>query len=203
MSSATVTPPPQAPIPPTPSAPARMTAEEFGLKHAGDRVEYIDGQVKEIPMAGSKHGEVCNLVAFFLTQHVRANNLGRVFSAATFVSVPTKLDPERVYGADVCFVPYAKLAKDAEVPAGVLPVTPELVFEVRSPSDRWTVAMAKVIDYLGAGVPVVVVLDPATRTAAVYRNDDANPQRIFSAADELTLPDVLPGFAVAVSTLFA
>jgi Uma2 family endonuclease len=179
-----------------------MTAEEFGLKHSGDHVEYINGEVKEIPMAGSKHGKVCNWIAFHLTGHVLANGLGHVFSNDTFVKVPTKHDPERVYGADVCYVSYTRLAKGATIPAGVIPVCPDLVVEVRSPYDTWAEIFRKVGDYLDAGVPVVLVLDPERTTASTYRSDINNPQEIFRAADALTLPDVLPGFSVPVARFF-
>jgi hypothetical protein len=47
----------------------------------------------------------------------------------------------------------------------------------------------------------VVVLDPATTSASVYRSDEF--QQIFHNGDTLTLPDVLPGFSVVVSRLFA
>jgi hypothetical protein len=32
-----------------------MTAEEFGLKYSGHHVEFVDGEVKTLPMAGWKH----------------------------------------------------------------------------------------------------------------------------------------------------
>ena len=197
MSTATVTPPPAPQVPPP--AP-RMTAEEFGIKHSGDHVEYIDGEVQEIPMAGGKHGKVCNWMAYYLTQYAVANDSGHVFINDTFVTVPTKSDPERVYGADVCYVAYARLAKDAEIPAGVIPAPPDLVVEVRSPSDTWSNVIGKMLDYIRAGVPVVVILDPKTRSATVFRNQDR--QDIFEADELLILPDVLPGFAVPVASLF-
>jgi Uma2 family endonuclease len=179
-----------------------MTAEEFGLKHAGDHVEYIDGQVKEVPMAGSKHGKVCFEVAFALGQHVKVNDLGHIFTNDTFVKTPTPDDPERVYGPDVCYASYTRLAKDAEIPAGILPVTPELVVEVKSPRDTWAFLFGRMGDYLNAGVPVVLILDPERNTASTYRNDEANPQEIFKTGDTLALPDVLPGFSVLVGQLF-
>ncbi len=52
-------------------------------------------------------------------------------------------------------------------------------------------------DHLNA----VLVLDPDTLTASVYRGDTL--QEIFRADDELTLPDVLPGFSVPVRRFFA
>ncbi len=59
----------------------------------------------------------------------------------------------------------------------------------------------KVGEYLGAGVTVVVVLAPALEAAAVYRQGDDFPQRRHTG-DELTLPDVLPGFAEPVRRFF-
>lgn len=200
MSTATVTPPPAAN--PTPAAP-RMTAEEFGRKYDGQRVEYVNGHVKELPMpGGGKHGIMCGLVAYYLIQYALANNSGRVFSNDTFLKTPVKEDPERVYGPDVFFVGYDRLPKDAEVPTGTVTVLPQLVVEVRSPSDTWGYVFGKVGSYLQAGVQVVVVVDFETRTASAYR-DTSPPQQIFSATDELTVPDVLPGFAVPVAALFA
>jgi len=79
-------------------------------------------------------------------------------------------------------------------------VAPDLVVEVRSPTDRWNAIFAKVSEYLTAGVRVVVVLDPATTSASVYRMDEL--QQIFHHSDVLTLPDVLAGFSVVVSRLF-
>ncbi|MBY0456609.1 MAG: Uma2 family endonuclease [Gemmataceae bacterium] len=205
MSTATITPPPIAPAAPTtPATPAaRMTAEEFGLKYSGQHVEYVDGQVKEVPMPGGKHGRACYKFTLALGNFIEANDLGYVFTNDTFVKVPTRDDPDRVYGPDVCFVRYDRLAKDAEVPTGVLTVVPNLVVEVRSPSDTWGDVFSKLGDYLNAGVPVVVVIDFGTQTASAYRSDPANPQEIFRATDTLALPDVLPNFAVPVAGLFA
>ena len=71
------------------------------------------------------------------------------------------------------------------------------MFEVRSPTDRTSDILRRVSEYLNAGVTVVVVLDPALECATVYRQTDDFPQRMHNG-DELTLPDVLPGFAVPV-----
>ena len=57
------------------------------------------------------------------------------------------------------------------LPQGYLDVPPDLVFEVRSEHDRWAKVTEKVAEYLNAGVPVVVVLDPDTETARVHYAD--------------------------------
>ena len=201
MSTATVTPPPANP----PAAPVpHMTAEEFGLKYDGQRVEYVNGEVKELSMpGGGKHGKVCGWVAFYLLQYALTNDSGHVFSNDTFLKTPVKEDAERVYGPDVFFVGYDRLPKDADVPVGTVTVIPQLLVEARSPFDTWGYVFGKVGAYLEAGVQVVVVVDFGTRTTSVYRNDPTNPQQIFNATDALVLPDVLPGFSVPVASFFA
>ena len=78
---------------------------------------------------------------------------------------------------------------------------PELVFEVRSPSNTWAALVQKALDYLNAGVNVVVLIDADVESASVYRLNEV--QQVFHNGDEFTLPDVLPGFAVPVRQFFA
>ena len=58
----------------------------------------------------------------------------------------------------------------------------------------------KMAEYLKVGVRVVVLVHEPSAGVGVYRADAA-PQ-VFHNDDELTIPDVLPGFAVRVSRLF-
>jgi Uma2 family endonuclease len=73
------------------------------------------------------------------------------------------------------------------------------VVEVRSKSDKWPKVLAKVAEYLDAGVSAVVVLDGERRTAQVFTADGT---RFLGPDDELTIPEVLPGFAVGLRRLF-
>ena len=186
-------------IAPTVSPPL-MTAEEFLKLHGDDSgVELVKGRVVRLATPGAEHGEVCLTAGGIIRDGAKANNLGRVMSNDTWVRTGT--NPDTFRGADVCFVSYERLPKDQPRPKGPLPVAPELVIEVRSPTDRNPDVMIKVGEYLNAGVTVVVVLDPNIEMAAVHRSTDDFPQR-FSNGDELTLPDVLPGFSVPVKKFF-
>ena len=86
------------------------------------------------------------------------------------------------------------------MPQGYLPVIPELVFEVRSPTDRWGAVLTKVGEYLQAGVTVVCVLDQMTERCHVYRNEEEI--QVFLPDQDLTLPDVLPEYRVIVRRFF-
>src|SRR5262249_28420667 len=113
--------------------------------------------------------------------------------------VITERDPDTVRGADVAFYSYQRVPP-GPLPRRYLAVVPELVFEVRSPSDRWSHILEKVVEYLQAGVTLVCVLDEVTETARVYRADQ--PEQVFTADQDLTLPEVLPDFRLPVRRFF-
>jgi Uma2 family endonuclease len=187
-----------APAAPASSTPVTLlTAEEFAQRYGGQRVELVKGVVKELPMPFPKHGKVCATIARLVGNYVAERDVGHVMSNDSFVK--TRSHPDTVRGADVSYYSYERLAKGA-VPDGLLPVAPDLVVEVRSPSDGWSAIFTKVGEYLGAGVPVVIVLDGVSQTASVYRPEEL--QQIFHNGDELVVPELLPGFAVRVSRLF-
>ncbi|MDY3556884.1 Uma2 family endonuclease [Gemmata sp. JC717] len=183
-----------------------MTAAEFLKKYGHcSGVELVRGRVvwsgQEVTngregggVAKFRRGVISQNAARLLGDFVRAHDLGWVAINDTFVPV----GPDTVRGADVLYVSYARVPKGE--PPEDLTVPPELVIEVRSPTDRWTELMTKMLEYLAAGVGVVVILDPKTRSASVYRDEDR--QDIFESTDELKLPDVLPGFAVPVARFF-
>lgn len=178
--------------------PALLTAEEFvHLPDDGRRLELVAGQLVEIAMPPPKHGFICMDLGASIHNHVRANNLGRVASNDSWVK--TRGGPDTVRGADVAYWSYERLP-EGEVPEGIIPSPPDLVIEVRSPSERWTDIFGKMLEYLKAGVRVACILDPGTETLSVYRPDEI--QQILTADDEFTLPDVLPGFKVRVGKLF-
>ncbi len=177
-----------------------MTAEEFVQLHGEDSsVELLKGRVVRCPMPGAKHGEVCGNAFAILREFVKPHGLGRLMTNDTFIRAGK--EPDTYRGADVCFIGYTRWPKEQPLPKGPLEVAPELVVEVRSPTDRTSHILGKVSDYLKAGVVVVLVLDPAIEAVTIYRETEDIPQR-FSNGDELTLPDLLPGFTVPVRKFF-
>jgi Uma2 family endonuclease len=175
-----------------------MTAEEFEKRpDPGYPEELVKGRVVSIPQPDRRHGYVCLQAGFLLRVFTDAHDLGRVMSNDS--AVITERGPDTVRGADVAFYSYARLPR-GPLAKGYGPEIPELVIEVRSPSDRWREIHEKVTEYLRAGVLVVVVLDPDPQTAHVFGADE--PPRMLSAEDELTIPGVLEGFAVKVAKFF-
>jgi Uma2 family endonuclease len=174
-----------------------MTVEEFFRLHGHEsNVELVRGQIVRHPMAGAKRGFINSNATALIRDFVRSHRLGRVMSNDTLVRVAT----DTARGADVCYVSYAKLPAGVPLPEGVLEVPPELFVEVKSPSDLWTDLLGKVLDYLRAGVGVVLVIDPKTESVSVFRPGER--QEIFEKDEPLTIPDVFPGFEAPVARFF-
>jgi len=175
-----------------------LTAEEFRrLPDDGRRKELVRGKVVFMNVPAPRHGYICANIVGVVRPFVVANRLGRVMSNDS--GVRTEDEPDTVRGAGVAFWSFRRLAP-GPLPEGYVNPVPELVFEVRSPTDRWAEVLAKVAEYLQAGVDVVCVLDPATQTAHVYGADQ--PTRVFGADQELTLPEVLGEFRAPVRAFF-
>jgi Uma2 family endonuclease len=153
--------------------------------------------VKEHALAWPNQGAICHTVGRLIGAHVEASRLGYARPNGSFLRTGTS--PDSVRGADVCFISHERLT-GAVVVNGMLSAVPDLVIELRTPSERHLDMLEKVIEYLVVGARVVVVLDPPTRTASAYRDDVG--LKIFRESEELVLPDVLPGFSVTVGRLF-
>jgi Uma2 family endonuclease len=177
-----------------------LTADEFLRRHGDESgVELVKGRIVRCAAPEAPQGYVSSAITARIYNFVHQHKLGRVFSHDTFVRTKRGEGGESVRGPDVAFVSYERLPA-GPVAKGPIPVPPNLVVEVRSPRDRISQLSAKASEYIEAGVTVVLVIDPDTESAAVYREDEF-PIRMHNG-DELTLPDVLPGFALRVADLF-
>lgn len=183
---------------PSPSASGLLTAEQFAALPADGRItELVKGVVIEMPPPSFRHCEVCANIVTELRQYVRTRSLGRVVS--NDAGIVTDRDPDSVRGADAAYFSFERLPRTI-TPDPYPEVAPELVFEVRSPSDRTGALLVKVGEYLDAGVKVVCVVDPEKQSVSVHTDDEF--ARVLSVADELTLPVVFPDFRVPVRAFF-
>lgn len=175
-----------------------MTAGEFAmLPDNGRRWELVRGLITEMNMPAPRHGEVCCQNSFLIRYFLMDRDVGRVVTNDS--GVVTERDPDTVRGADVAFYSYARVPK-GPLPAGYLTVSPEAVFEVRSPHDRWADTLEKVAEYLRAGVLVVCVLDPETEEAHVFYADRAGV--VLAGKQELALTEIHADLRIAVARFF-
>lgn len=182
---------------PLPTPVSLMTAETFCELYENRRAELVKGIVKEVPMPWLEHGKICATWARLLGNYAHERQSAHVMTNDSFI--PTRRDPDTVRGMDVCYITYEKLQK-GRIPGGMIDVVPELIVEVKSPSETWNQALIKMTEYISVGVMVVIIVDAGTTTASVYRENAF--QQIYHADQVLTIPDVLPGFSVRVGSLF-
>jgi Uma2 family endonuclease len=173
-----------------------MTADDLlRLNLPDQRTELIGGRLVVREPAGYQHGEVAMRLARVIANFVDAHDLGHVVAAATGFTL--SISPDTVRAPDVGFVRKDRIPTPA--PRGFATFAPDLVVEVLSPGDRPGDVLAKVADWLTAGVLLVWVVDPVRRLARVYRADGT--ETVLQPADQLDGESVLPGFTCPVETV--
>lgn len=177
-------------------APTPLTAEDlYDLPDDGRRRELVRGELRTMPPAGFRHGLVCTHVIARLSAFVHEHSLGAVVSNDTGFIL--ERDPDTLRGPDVAFVAAERVPEDQ---AGFAELAPDLVVEVVSPSDRVQDVNQKAREYLDAGVRLVWVVDPRSRTATVHRPDGGT---VLIGDAALDGEDVLPGFRLPLPDLFS
>src|SRR5688500_2671657 len=145
-----------------------MTADELlRLKIPDKSTELVRGRliVREPP--STYHGRVQSTLNVLLGGFVHAHRLGAVFGQDTGFKIAS--DPDTVRAPDLAFVIRQRAALIP--PRGYAALSPDLVAEILSPEDRPGEVLAKVGEWLEAGVQIVWVIDPDRRVAHAYRSD--------------------------------
>ena len=145
-----------------------VTAEElYEISSDGNRYELIQGTLQMMSPAGGRHGRLANHLAWLLSNHVNTNALGVVFAAETGFRIAA--DPDTVLAPDVAFVSQLRF-RGHEHETGYLPIAPDMVMEVLSPSDRFSRVEAKAMAWLDAGCRMVLLVDPENLSVHVYQS---------------------------------
>jgi Uma2 family endonuclease len=164
----------------------------------GDRYELIEGQLRVMCAAGVEHGRVASTAGYLLGSHVHAAGSGVTLSVGTGFILSR--DPDTVRAPDAAFVSKARVDAVGITPGFWPDGAPDLAIEVVSPEDSHQYLRAKALSWLATGAVAVLVLDPASCVATVYR--DGQDASVFTAG-ELDLSDAVPGWRVAVADFFA
>ena len=176
----------------------RLTFADLALFELNiDDYEILKGMLRERKTVGGLHGRIGYGVGFSLGLHVIPNSLGRLYTSDTGFIVED--DPLSVLRPDVAFVRAERIYPGLEE-RGFMAIVPDLVVEVLSPGDRSIDITKKVERYRRAGVPILWVIDPRTRSVAVYIL--GHEPLTLHEGDALDGGDVLPGFRLPVREIF-
>ena len=175
----------------------QLTAEELAsMPDNGKRCELVDGVLHMMSPAGGRHGRIAGKLLLRVGNHVERQQLGATFAAETGFLLHR--NPDTVRAPDVAFVSHERLGEFADHD-GFLPLAPDLVAEVVSPSDQSSEVESKATAWLQAGVRVVLVVDPQTNSIREYRS----PAQIQVYRDgAIDLGDILAEFQLDVAELF-
>jgi len=178
---------------------ARTISAEELLRLPDDslRRELIAGRVRVMEPAGWEHGRVALTAGRLLSNHVHDAGIGVACAAETGFIL--ERDPDTVRAPDAAFVTHAHVEAIGRT-AKYWPQAPDFAVEVVSPDDSRREVENKALDWLHGGTVAVLVLDPARRTAAVYRSPDQITHH--GVDDEIDLSDAVPGWRVAVADFF-
>jgi Uma2 family endonuclease len=172
-------------------------AEYEALPDDGLRHQLVDGVLVTMPPASFRHGEVSATIARHLGNFVAPRRLARV--ATNDPNIVVQRGPDTVLAPDVAVVLSARVPPEG-MPWRPTTIVPDLVVEVRSPSDTAGMVAEKTRRWLDAGVQLVWNVDLQAETVEVCRR--AATPLLLDANATLNAEPVLPGFSVLVSELF-
>ena len=152
--------------------------------------------VIEMPTKGSTGARNALLTAF-LTMWALREGSGIAFDSSAGFELPNGA----MRSPDAAWVRKSQLvALTDEQKQEFLPLVPEVIFELRSSSDRLKALQDKMLEWQSVGVRLGVLLDPQERQMHLYRPGQA-PQ-LLSNPTTLGCSPELPNFTLDTGALF-
>lgn len=168
--------------------------EQFQAQYPNYRMELVNGEIIVMSPSGYESDEVAFRMGGKLFSWVDARRLGRITgSSAGFV-----LPNSDTRAPNVSFVRAERLRQS---PRGFAELAPDLMVEVKSPTDRLTKLREKIQQFLELGTQVGILLNPENRTVEVHRQ--GQEAVALQDGDILTIPELFPGWQVAVEELWS
>ena len=165
---------------------------EFCVLNRGRRFEReADGTIIMMFPAGGESGGRNSDLTGLLFIWSRHEGTGKAFDSSTGFTLPDG----STRAPDAAWVPKAKLqALAPEQRTKFLPICPDFVVELLSPSDTLAATRRKMQLYIDNGTRLGWLLDPATQLAEVYR--PGQPVEEVRGHATLSGESVLPGFSL-------
>ncbi|MFN6219807.1 MAG: Uma2 family endonuclease [Aphanizomenon sp.] len=156
-------------------------------------VELTNGRISIVGPSDIVSSEVGILFSRLLANWVYPRRLGRVFDSAGGFILPDS----NLTAPDVSFVRAARLRQSLRYFGELVP---DLVVEIKSQSDRIKPLVTKILNLIKLGAVMGILIDPDEETLTVYRHQ--GEPTILNNGNILTLPELFPGWELAVSELW-
>ena len=172
----------------------RKDLEKLQAEHPDYPMELINGNIIVMSPSGYESDEVAAEVTRVIGNWVKPQRLGRVTGSSAGFELPNS----DVRAPDVSFVLAERLRR---APRSFAELAPDLMVEVKSPNDSLKSLREKIQDFLSQGTKVGILINPEKHRVEIYRSgEDAI---VLGDGDILTIPDLLPGFEVAIVDLWS
>ncbi|MBD2460303.1 Uma2 family endonuclease [Oscillatoria sp. FACHB-1407] len=167
---------------------------QFQAQYPDHQMELVNGEIRVMSPSGYESDEVAARVIGKLFPWVDSQRLGRVSAS----SAGFKLPNSDVKAPDASFVKAERLKRS---PRSFAELAPDLMVEVKSPTDNVETLEAKIRQFLELGTTVGILINPEDQTVKVYRLD----QEAIALAngDILVVPDLLPGWELPVIEMWS
>jgi Uma2 family endonuclease len=180
--------------------------EQLQSEHPDWQMELLDGSILVMGPSDYESDEIGSRLLTFLNNWVMPRRLGRVTGSSAGFILPSsekedanngEEEPRNLRAPDVSFVRADRLKKTLR---DFVKMVPDLMVEVKSKTDRVKPLVEKIELFLELGTVVGILIDPDKRTVSVYRLNQSAV--VLKDSDTLTVPELLPGWELAVSELW-
>lgn len=173
------------------------TADEFARRRDWKDWELIDGRLAPFH-CGARASHVCGQIVTALSNWARPERRAWVFSSGASYCFPKR--PNTVRRPWVSVIRSERLRREDVPRVGHFTLTPDVVGIVAAPRHTAEEVARWVADFKAAGVRLIWVVSPETRSVLIRRADGTLSE--VGEAGVLSGEDVLPGFTCAVADLF-
>jgi Uma2 family endonuclease len=158
-----------------------------------------EGELIIVPPTGGTSGRKNFSLTGQFWSWVEANlELGEGFDSSTLFVLPNgaKRSPDASWVRREAWDTLTQKQQD-----GYVPLCPNFVVELRSPTDSFEELQAKMREYMNNGAQLGWLIDPQDRQVMVYRQGQ-EPDALDSPA-QLSGEDVLPGFVLRLERIWS
>jgi Uma2 family endonuclease len=156
------------------------------------------GELVIMPPTGGEAGRANAELVFQLSLWNHHERLGIVFDSSTGF----RLSSGAIRSPDTAWIRQARW--QALTPAqrrGFIPLCPDFLMELRSPTDDWEELQAKMHEYLANGLRLGWLIDPEIGQVEIVRS--GQPAELQRNPETLSGESVLPGFVLDLKEILA
>ena len=156
-----------------------------------------NGDILIMPPTGGETSNRNIEIAYQVQAWSRQNKLGIAFDSSGGFTLPNKADRS----PDASWIPLEKWNNlTPQQRQKFLPLCPDFVIELRSPSDSLKTLQNKMIEYLENGTRLGWLINPKARQVEVYRQE--KEVEILDNPTTLSGEDVLPDFVLNLELIW-